>query len=168
MGRQIWPGNYDSQVASSANWPASELVGQVLATRADKTATGNVHYSAHVLFQNLGGLADQLTARVYGEPALIPEMPWLQGTAPDAPGVHLITDGPLRVMACFGDPSKTAPRWWVLRVKRQDAWTTRILPGAVREMSLGALAATDSVALSGVDRTGREGAVSVGEAAKKC
>lgn len=168
MGRQIWPGNYDSQVGSRANWPASELVGQVLATRADKTATGNVHYSAHVLLQNVGGLADQLTSRVYSQPALIPEMPWLKGAAPDAPGVRLITEGPLRVMACFGDPSKTAPRWWVLRVKQQGGWTTRILPGAIREMSLGNLAATDSVALSGVDRTGREGAVSVGEPAKKC
>jgi hypothetical protein len=127
-----------------------------------------VQYSVHALLNNQGGVADKLTSRVYAQQALVPETPWLPGEVPTAPKLHVVLDGPLRVMACFGDPALTAPRWWVLRVKRENAWTSRVLPGAVREMSLGRLAPNDSVALSAVDRTGREGGVTVATVATHC
>jgi uncharacterized lipoprotein YddW (UPF0748 family) len=168
LGRHIWPGNFTSRVGLRADWPASELEAQVLATRAEHTASGNVQYSVHALLSNQGGVADRLSSRVYAQQALVPETPWLPGETPNAPKLHVVLDGPLRVMACFGDPALIAPRWWVLRVKRENAWTTRVLPGAVREMSLGKLAPNDSVALSAVDRTGREGGVTMATPATHC
>lgn len=66
LGRHIWPGNFTSRAGSTPEWSASELVSQVMATRADHVATGNVHYSMHALMNNQGGVADQLAARVLG------------------------------------------------------------------------------------------------------
>ena len=166
--RHLWPGLFTSKVGSGRQWPASELVAQVLATRADKTATGNVHYSMQTLLKNTAGVSDALGARVYNGPALIPASPWLEGETPRAPLARFVLDAPGRVEACFGDPSLVAPRWWVLYVKRDNTWTARVLPGAVRQMALGALAPTDSVALSAVDRTGREGQPSVAQRVEKC
>jgi len=113
------------------------------------------------------GIDDVLGARVYDSPALIPETPWLPGETPRAPRARY-TLGPSRVEACFGDTTLIAPRWWVLYVKREKVWTARVLPGAVRQMALGALAPTDSVALSAVDRTGRQGAVTVAQRVARC
>jgi uncharacterized lipoprotein YddW (UPF0748 family) len=166
--RHLWPGLFTSKVGSNREWPASELVAQVLATRADKTASGNVHYSMQPLLTNRAGVSDALGARVYDGPALIPESPWLPGETPRAPLARYAADGPSRVRACLGDTSLVAPRWWVLYVKRDKVWTARVLPGAVRRMALGALIATDSVALSAVDRTGRQGGVSVAQRVAAC
>jgi uncharacterized lipoprotein YddW (UPF0748 family) len=167
-GRHIWPGNFTSRVGTRADWPAEELVQQVLATRADRTATGNVHYSVKALVANQSGIADLLSRRVYAGPALVPASPWLQGSAPRTPSFRVAPDGESRVTACFGDTSLQPPRWWVLRVKREHVWTTRILPGALRKMALGALGAADSLALSAVDRTGREGGVSLAQSVADC
>ncbi len=166
--RHLWPGLFTSKVGTGRQWPASELVSQVLATRADKAATGNVHYSMQSLLKNTAGVSDALGARVYEGQALIPESPWLPGETPRAPLARFMLDGPSRVEACLGDPSLIPPRWWVLYVKRDSAWTTRVIPGAVRQMALGALSPTDSVAIAAVDRTGREGEPSVAQRVPKC
>jgi uncharacterized lipoprotein YddW (UPF0748 family) len=168
FGRHIWPGNFTSRAGTRWDWPARELVSQVLATRADRTATGNVHFSMRALLKDQAGVAEALVRNVYAGPALVPESPWLAGQAPNAPRFRIANDGPLRVRACFGDPSLVAPRWWVLHVKRDHTWTTRVLPGAVRQMALGALSTADSVVLSAVDRTGREGGATVGEWTENC
>jgi hypothetical protein len=149
-------------------WTASELVKQVLATRADKTATGNVHFSMNVFMKNRSAIGDVLAARVYSVPALIPESPWLQGEAPRTPQARFVPDGANRIQACLGDTTLMAPRWWVLYVKRDTAWSFRVLPGGVRKMALGALGPRDSVALSAVDRTGRQGGVAVATKAAAC
>lgn len=167
-GRHIWPGNFTSRAGTRADWPARELVSQVLATRADKTATGNVHYSVTALVANQSGVADLLARHVYDGPALVPASPWLEGEAPQAPPFAVAPDGPSRVQICLGEPSLQAPRWWVLRVKRDHTWTTRILPGAVRQMAMGALGPADSLVLSAVDRTGREGDATVARPATSC
>jgi uncharacterized lipoprotein YddW (UPF0748 family) len=166
--RHIWPGNFTSRVGTRPDWPASELVNQVIATRADRTATGNVHFSMRALMTNQRGVADSLANRVYRSPALIPASPWLPGEAPSAPRARIAPDGPSRIQACLGDTSLTAPKWWVLRVKRAGEWTHRVLPGAVRAMALGALGPGDSLALSAVDRTGRESAPTLAESVARC
>ena len=168
FGRHIWPGNFTSRAGTRADWPARELVSQVLATRADRTATGNVHFSVKALVENQSGVADLLARHVYGAPALVPASPWIPGEPPNAPVFRLAPDGASRVQACFGDSALEPPRWWVMRIKRDHTWTTRILPGVVRQMALGALGPADSVALSAVDRTGRESGVTLGETGAAC
>jgi len=140
----------------------------VLATRTDKTSVGNVHFSMKPLLTNQGGVADALTRSVYSAQALVPESPWLAGEVPQTPRLRLASDGTARLRACFGDSTFTPPRWWVLRVKRGNAWSTQVLPGGTRSVTLPSLGPADIAALSAVDRTGREGAAGVGERADEC
>jgi uncharacterized lipoprotein YddW (UPF0748 family) len=168
FGKHIWPGNFTSRVGTMREWTSSELVQQIIATRADRTATGNIHFSMNVFMKNRSGIGDVLTSRVYNVPALIPESPWLHGEAPRSPRARFAPDGASRIQACLGDTTLVPPRWWVLYVKRDSAWTFRVLPGGVRQMALGALRATDSVALSAVDRTGRQGGATVATKVAKC
>lgn len=166
--RHLWPGNFTSRVGTRPDWPAVEVVNQVIVTRADKTATGNVHFSMKALLNNQRGVADSLTNRVYRSPALVPASPWMPGQAPDAPSAWLVANGSSRTQACLGDALIAPPRWWVLRVQRDGNWTHRILPGEVRKFSMDALGAADSVVLSAVDRAGRESPMTIAEPAATC
>jgi uncharacterized lipoprotein YddW (UPF0748 family) len=166
--RHLWPGNYTSRVGTRGDWPTTELVTQVLATRADRTATGNVHFSMSALMKNQSGVADALVKEVYDGPALVPASPWLPGAPPRAPAARVVAQDNARFIACLGNAALVPPRWWVLRVQRDGIWSMNIIPGTTRQLALGRLAPTDSVALSAVDRTGREGGVSVASAAQAC
>jgi uncharacterized lipoprotein YddW (UPF0748 family) len=161
-GRHVWPGNFTSRVGTRTDWPASELLAQVRATRADRTATGNIHFSMSALMKNQSGIADAMSQQLYAAQALIPVSPWLPGRAPVAPTVTLGRDAAQRSVLCVTPaPSDTAaqtPKWWVVRVKRGADWTTDILPGVVNRWAMGMTVRAESVVVSGVDRTGREGA----------
>ncbi len=171
-GRHVWPGNFTSRAGTRPDWPASEVVQQVRATRADRTATGNIHFSMRSLMKNQSGIADALSRQLYETTALVPASPWLPGTAPVAPVVSLSASGSAPSTVCLSaaprDTAASAPRWWVLRVKRADGWTTEVLPGVVRRWSLGMRIRAESVVVSGVDRTGREGAPVVVTARAGC
>jgi len=160
-GRHLWPGNFTSRVATRPDWPTTELLAQVSATRADRTATGNIHFSMAALMKNQGGVADAMTGQLYAANALIPESPWLAGRAPSAPTVVLASDAIQRNVICMApaiaDTAAGAPRWWIMQVKRDNVWTAEVLPAGVRRWSLGATARADSIVVSGVDRTGRQG-----------
>lgn len=85
-GRHIWPGNFTSKVLEG--WPAEEIANQILLTRQEPGASGNVHFSMRVLMRNTGGINDALK-KVYAEPALIPESPWLEEIGTELPGSEL-------------------------------------------------------------------------------
>jgi uncharacterized lipoprotein YddW (UPF0748 family) len=165
--RHLWPGNFTSRAGTRPDWPSAELINQVIVTRADKTATGNIHFSMKALLTNQRGVADSLASRVYTSAALIPASPWMPGQPPAAPPVRLVADGESRVLACLGDTT-TPPRWWVLRLQQGGEWSHRILPGAVRKIAIAGIGAADTVALSAVDRTGRESAATIAESAPAC
>lgn len=74
-GRHIWAGNFTSKVAQ--DWPAEEIIHQIALTREEPGAGGNGHFSMRVLMSNAGGICEALK-KVYSEPALIPESPWLR------------------------------------------------------------------------------------------
>src|SRR5207302_5638687 len=70
--RHLWPGNAAYRAAAEEKgWTAHELADQVRATRDQKGATGNIHFSMKPILRNTGGVADVLKS-VYTEPALIP------------------------------------------------------------------------------------------------
>src|SRR5262249_9886836 len=85
MGRHVWPGNYTSRVGNGSNWPASEIVHQIEATRAQDNAGGNIHFSMKALMQNWGGMSDALRKGPYNQPALVPACPWLEKQGPSSP-----------------------------------------------------------------------------------
>ncbi len=159
--RHLWPGNFTSRVATRPEWPATELLAQITATRADRTATGNIHFSMAALMKNQGGVADAMTRQLYARTALVPASPWLAGRAPSAPTVVLGTDAAQRSIVCvapaLADSATGAPRWWIMHVKRGAEWTSDVVPAAVTRWSLGMTVRAESVAVSAVDRTGRQG-----------
>ena len=70
--RHLWPGLYTSRAADKdKGWSAGEIVEQIKLTRAQKGATGNIHFSMKALMNNTGGVADALKG-VYTEPAQTP------------------------------------------------------------------------------------------------
>jgi uncharacterized lipoprotein YddW (UPF0748 family) len=77
-GRHLYPGLFTGKVAEApAPWPAEEFVRQIEAVRSRAGAQGCIHFSARVLRDNSGGIADALTTRSYAAPAAVPAMRWL-------------------------------------------------------------------------------------------
>src|SRR5262249_20837957 len=147
-GRHVWPGNIPSRVAGTdKGWPAEEIADQVKATRAQKGATGNVHFSMKPLLHNTGGVADALRA-VYTEAALVPASPWLGDKPPAAPrpGWQEQAGQPtLRIK-----PAGEGIRLYVVRSQAGGKWTVRIQPAA-QEAAVTFAARPDEVWVSAVD-----------------
>lgn len=159
-GRHMWPGNFTSRTfeGNPTPWPAREILGQIYVTRGRPGATGNIHFSAKAFVLNRDSLSEKVANEAYREPALIPASPWLARGTPGRPSVTLApagADGRRTVrMEPGGGP---APFWWVVQSRAADGrWTTRILPGWMREHPLpdGATLAW----VSAVDRVGTQGA----------
>jgi uncharacterized lipoprotein YddW (UPF0748 family) len=160
-GRHIWPGNYTSRVGDGSKiaWTRDELVQQILATRSQTGATGNVHFSMKSLMNNRGGVADSLAATVYGEQALVPASPWLKSHQPGKPRVTLDKDErtglPLLKWKLKG---KDAPWLWVLQYQCDGVWSTRILPATTQSLILSRSTVggrASEIAVSAVDRYGQ-------------
>jgi uncharacterized lipoprotein YddW (UPF0748 family) len=162
-GRHLWPGNFTSRVGNQrdGNWRTDELVGQVYVTRGQPGATGNVHFTMNVFMQNPDSLVERLANDAYREPALVPATPWLGGRAPSRPAVALAA-GPRGGATVRMEPGAGAPpARWVVQSRFGDRWRTEILPGGAREHVVrpdSAAAPLRTVAVSGVDRLGNQGA----------
>lgn len=164
-GRHYWPGNFTSRVndGSAQAMTVAEIDSQIRLTRAQRGATGNVHFSMKALMRNQGGIADSLAMGAYAEPALVPESPWIPGRAPGQPRVRLAADAaPGRALLELAPASGEARPWqWVVRARYGALWTTDVVPGT-RERTAPAAPATrgapDEVVVYGLDRAGRAGA----------
>jgi len=156
--RHLWPGLFTSRIADgSSNWPASEIVNQIYATRIQQGATGHVHFSVKAIMQNRDGVIDSL-AQAYAAPALIPATTWLDNDAPPTPKI--------RVDHRFGEPVATVyitpaagepAMWWLVQWRCGKHWETRILPGSLLETAVSATFQTAPlgvVSVAGVDRCG--------------
>jgi uncharacterized lipoprotein YddW (UPF0748 family) len=158
FGRHLWPGNYTSKVGevSRTAWRTLEIEQQILATRAEAGASGNVHFSAKVFLQNRDSLATRLSRSVYDLPALVPASPWLSVAPQGEPSVQLIraTNGNWNARVA---PSTAGdqPRWWLLQMRLRDGtWRSALLNGALRDLPISA--AADRVAVRAVDRAAVE------------
>jgi len=150
-GRHMWPGNYTSRVLAN-QFTVEEVTDQIRVTRETPGATGNVHFSMKALMQHQA-LADAV-GRSYAQPALVPATPWLGGRAPGTPKVRA-ESGRVTWKA-----SGTAPRLWVVQLRRGAEWRTDIVPGAeTARATVGgfAVASADEVRVAGVDRLGHAG-----------
>jgi uncharacterized lipoprotein YddW (UPF0748 family) len=168
-GRHLWPGNFTSRVgqAGPAGFTAAELDSQIVLTRAERGATGNVHFSMKALMRDQGGVATMLARGPYARPALIPEAPWMPGRTPGAPVVALTRTG-VQLAPAAGE---TRPWQWVLRARSDTAWRVHVLPGTISSWTGSAPGAApggavgdagappDEVLVQAVDRSGRVGPV---------
>jgi hypothetical protein len=160
--RNLWPGNYTSGVGGpgSKSWQTTELTGQILSTRAQPGATGNVHFSMKPFLLNRIGLSDTLARGLYAEPALVPASPWLDARAPGQPRVAFRVDSiPGTVSLSLDATAGAAPWQWVVQSRVGRVWRTEILQAPVRSLVLARDGATapDEVVVSAVSRTGVTG-----------
>jgi uncharacterized lipoprotein YddW (UPF0748 family) len=147
--RHLWPGLYTSRVgASEKGWPAKEVADQIAHTRKRKDTDGVIHFSMKALMNNPGKIADEL-AKVYAEPALVPESPWLsRGKPPAKP--EAVSDGQtLKVKAAAGT------RFVVVRALVGEAWVTSVHGVAENGTAEFAVPAAKQLVVTALDRTGR-------------
>jgi len=154
--RHLWPGNYSTKAAgTTAGWSVGELADQIAATRHQKGAGGNVHFSARPMLRS-----DKLTAalaEVYAAPALVPASPWLGGATPGKPGVVRGSGGEYELA---GD---AATHLFAVQSRVGDKWSTRFVPAdpATHGGAVTFTADPAEVAVTPVGRTGAAGAAAV-------
>ncbi len=86
--RPVWPGMATTRIHSSEDpgRPASEITRQVeLSRQIGRNWVGHAHWSVKSLMQNKGGVSTALVRGAYSTPALVPPMPWVNASKPEAP-----------------------------------------------------------------------------------
>jgi uncharacterized lipoprotein YddW (UPF0748 family) len=170
MRRHMWPGNYTGKMLlPSFRWPTKEIIEQIRLTRAQPGATGNVHFSMKVFFENPDALNERLVAGPYAQPALVPATTWLSVGTPPAPAVSVRKDATGRAMLEMlptaqppvpigygGTSTVSATPWlWVVQTLGESGWSSEIVPAAVRSRPLAPRGATPrEVRVTAIDRLG--------------
>lgn len=152
MGRHIWPGNFTSK------WDAEEIVNQIKATRKQKGATGNIHFSMKAFMENRGNICQKIK-EVYNEPALVPPCPWLEDRPPAKPTIDVKhkQNGEVELIVTPTNDSQVIK--WVYRSKKGNKWEIKILTAKKNRpllMTIPADSVPNEVAVSAVDRLGNE------------
>lgn len=165
-GRHIWPGNFTSQVLGEegAPWDPSEIVNQIKATREQKGATGNIHYSMKAFLKNGGRINDAIKS-VYAEPALVPASPWLDRTIPEKPSLVAREDkqGNINLIISANEGQKVW-RWIYYTRSGNNRWQLQaVYPagGKALTISINKQNCPTAVAVSGMNRAGNEGPCAV-------
>ena len=148
-GRHVWPGlaAYRVSDGSSSAFSTSEIPAQVSLTRARPAGSGELLYNATWTLTRNGGAVASSLANLYKTRAVPPAYPWLDASAPAAPGI-VVANGLLQLA-----PGEDAPpRWWVVRTRAADGWTTRTVFGTERSVALGS--AVTRVIVNAIDAAG--------------
>ncbi|PJH94198.1 glycoside hydrolase family 10 protein [Bacillus sp. SN1] len=69
-----------------------EYVRQITLNRQLDLVKGSMHFSLKDLNKNPLGIKDRLITELYSQPALVPQMPWLDSTAPKMPKLTKVTE----------------------------------------------------------------------------
>jgi uncharacterized lipoprotein YddW (UPF0748 family) len=155
MGRHVWPGNYTSRASEAARnlWAPSEIVAQLLLTRQQPGASGNVHFSMKA-FGSSPVLSTLLRTDVYSDRALVPPSPWLADSAPPQPRVSARRSGS-RWQLSLTPADKTVVRLWTVRWRDESGWQSLVVPASRRSV---ALEGARSAVVTAIDRAGLESA----------
>ena len=153
QGRNIWPGNYTSK------YSVEEIINQVKATREQKGATGNVHFSMKPFLENRDGINEKIKEAVYSECVLIPASPWLDNKIPAKPDAKVIFDKEGNVKIIVNPPTEDDVRQWVYYTKVGEKWNIKIIPTEKNKpliISIAEKERPDKAALTVIDRCGNE------------
>lgn len=167
QGRHLWPGNYTSKLFAEGEkkWPASEIIDQIEVTRTQPGASGNVHFSIKALTNNSGGIADKLIEGPYSQPALVPACPWLAepDSSPLIKPILSLSQTNQESVVHLKSSNAGQPWLWVVRIRYDREWITKILPGDNSEFKIPTsypliekTCAPEEVAVSMIDRIGQE------------
>jgi uncharacterized lipoprotein YddW (UPF0748 family) len=149
VGRHVWPGLASYRVAdgTTSAFSAAEIPNQIAMTRTRTTGTGHILYNTNTTLKKSGGAVAASLSALYATPALIPASPWLDATPPAAPVVSVL-GRTVQMTPGAGE----GPRWWVVRWRASGGWSTRVLFGDLRTLSLSQDATR--VLLNAVDQAG--------------
>ena len=149
-GRHVWPGLAAYRVAdgSASAFATSEITGQVGLTRQRSGGTGHLLYNTtSTLTRNGGAVAASLSADLYRVRAVPPAATWLDGSAPPTPAIAV--NG---VSLAITPGSGEASRWWIVRSLQAAGWTTKVVFGSERSVTLAG--GTTRVIVNAVDAAG--------------
>ncbi|MFY9343325.1 MAG: family 10 glycosylhydrolase [Planctomycetota bacterium] len=150
QARAIWPGlNAGKMIAGGKGIRPNELREEVTLVRqaAVGRSSGHVHFPFKPLRRDDAN-GGAMLREMYREPALVPAMPWLGGTPPQAPTARLL-DGGRRVSFT----TDAATRLVAVQVRDRSGWrTATILPATTSEFAVPS--GSETVALTAVSKTG--------------
>ena len=156
-GRHIWPGLYTSRIgAPTKDYQPEEILKQIEVTRERSAASGHVHFSMAALMQNRKGIGDQLLAKPYAGPALVPATPWLGSARPNVPLVSAARANGAVQLKLGADKAHTQLAIWT---RHGAEWRFAVAPAGRKQWSIAddaKLGAVNAVFVSGIDRLGNE------------
>ena len=140
--RPVWPGIATARIKSSEDpgRPAGEIINQVALSRSiGRNYAGHIHWSAKALMQNRGGVCSSLATKAYGEPALVPPMPWITRQAPATPSASVrVSKGNAEVRwravagaSNYAVQARYGQRWVLASVTRGSSVTLKGSPSVV-------------------------------------
>jgi uncharacterized lipoprotein YddW (UPF0748 family) len=155
-GRHVWPGLATYRVYQTTNaYPLVEIENQMRITQS--RTNGMLFYNATAtLSRNGGEMAAMLARGPLADDALPPAATWLDARAPGTPTI-VASVGPRGSFQATLVPAGTeVPRWWLVRWRSQQRWTTELRIGSERTLSLVSPtdAAVDWVVVNAVDAVG--------------
>ena len=154
--KHIYPGNNLGRLDGN-KWTVAEINQQITITRNEdkRLALGNVFFSMKAFSENRQQIYDSFKSNTYAQPALVPAMPWQQGTAPSRPAkleVKQVGNSSVLKWENSTDPNI---RSWTLYQKTDSNWKLlKILNAATTEVAVEkgtyALCAVNKMALESV------------------
>jgi len=151
--RNLWPGLNTVKVGEA--WPSSEILAEIRTARDQLDgAAGEIHFSAHAIVNNQGGIATALARDDYAKPALVPASPWLEEARPGKPTLR-VENGQAMWQAAAGTPVSV----WLWQVRMDGKWQTWILGGTAGGIELSG--SPEVVAVTEIDRCGLAGPAAV-------
>ena len=149
--RHFWPG-------INVGRGSDECINQIMITRGMLAESpGVVHWSIGSVRRNEAELARALLEGPYAQKSLVPASPWLDKKPPAPPQVEaLVQDDELVIT--FSHPNDPDVFRWVVYIKQGNNWRHEILNRNDRTCSVPSRNVTQ-VAVSAVDRTGNESAI---------
>jgi uncharacterized lipoprotein YddW (UPF0748 family) len=156
MQRHLWPGISISRDTAAIN--VNETLSQIMISRGMlPQSKGVVHWNITSLLKN-PNLMKALVAGPYRNDALVPASPWLDNTAPSAPGVTINKQGDM-LQVEWSHPNPKDVFRWVIYAQYGDTWSSTIMNRNDRNYTFpiqNKNASLRKVAVAAVDRTGNE------------
>ena len=152
LGRHVWPGLATYRVAdgTTSAFTTAEIPNQITVTRTRAAGSGHILYNTTTTLKKSSGAVAASLSTLYAARALVPAVPWLDSTPPPTPLVS-VSGRTVQMTPGAGDQ----PRWWVVRSRASTNWTTRVLFGDLRTLTLAL--DVNMVLLTAVDQAGNIG-----------
>jgi len=153
--RFVWPGVAAYRIGSTPTFTSGEIASQIDRTRLSPETTGAIYFSFKSLRNDMGGIQDAMTNRIYTRDAVIPEFTWIKAPAPRKPNVTISRDSEY-VRAKWTERGTRKAFWFVVYARDKDGWSRSVLPASERTVTLSADRKIKEIIVTSVDRLGRE------------